>query len=234
MAVTSYKAPTAASGTNRTNPTNVYASDDSRATYANSAQNNLYVTWFDFSGIPSWSTIVWVEVIVEGNGWSATAANRSIKVWMTKDWSSLSGSFLANQNLPRNTDWSLIFWSPTNLFSTTISYSELQASTWWIVIAVGNTNTSERRIDQVIARVYYTNTTAAPASLVQSKTGNSGTYVLSHNFSFDSAVTSGNLIVIWVVSGGYEIASITDSASNTYTRVQYGNTANLRWALRYA
>lgn len=50
---TSYKSPTAASGTNWTNPTNVYSSNDSRAQYANSAQNNLYITGFDFSDIPT-------------------------------------------------------------------------------------------------------------------------------------------------------------------------------------
>lgn len=156
--VTSYKSPTAASGTNWTNPTNVYSSNDTRAQYANSAQDNLYVTGFDFSDIPTWSTILGVEVQVEGNGASATATNRSIKVGMTKNGSSQAGSFLASQNLPQTTDATRTYptsGAGTNLFSTTLSLSELQASTRWVILATNNTNTSARNIDHVQVRVYY-------------------------------------------------------------------------------
>lgn len=158
MAVTSYKSPTAASGTNWTNPTNVYSSNDSRAQYANSAQNNLYVTGFDFSDVPTWSTILGVEVQVEGNGASGTANNRSIKVGMTKDGSSQAWSFLTSQNLPQTTDATRTYptsGAGTNLFSTTLSLAELQASTRWVILATNNTNTSARDIDHVQVRVYY-------------------------------------------------------------------------------
>lgn len=155
MAVTAYKLPGSASGTNWTNPTNVFASDDSRAIYGNSAQNDLFVTNFDFSDIPAGSTILGVEVEVEGHGPNATAANRSIAVGMTKNGSSLSGSRLASQNLPQNTDAVRTYGSATNLFSTTLTLAEVQTSTWGVMLRTNNTNTAERRIDRVSVRIHY-------------------------------------------------------------------------------
>lgn len=153
---TSRISPTAASGTNWTNPTNVFASDDLRASYANSGQNGLFITGFGFFDFPPAATITGVRVFVQGHGTSSTAANRSIEVGMTKDGTTLSGSWLAAQNLPQTTDATLTFGSSTNLFGTTLSPSDLNASTWGIVVRAGNTNTSERRIDHVDVDVFYT------------------------------------------------------------------------------
>lgn len=155
MAVTSYKTATAAAGTNWSNPTNVYSSDNNRASYANSAQNNLYVTGFDFSDLPDDAIILGFEILVEWHGTSGTAGNRSIKAGLTKDGSSLAGAFAASQNLPQTTDANRTYWSASSLFSTTRTAAEVKASTFGAVLATNNTNTSARNIDLVQVRVHY-------------------------------------------------------------------------------
>lgn len=57
------------------------------------------------------------------------------------------------------------------------------------------------------------------ATRVQTKSFNGGGYTTSFNFSFTSSVTTGNLIVITLYHGGAATASITDSAGNTYTKL---------------
>ena len=77
---------------------------------------------------------------------------------MTKNGSSQAGSFLASQNLPQTTDSTLTYptsAADTNLFSTTLTLAELQASTRGVILATNNTNTSQRNIDYVQVRVYY-------------------------------------------------------------------------------
>jgi hypothetical protein len=114
----------------------------------------LFITVFGFA-IPSGATITGIEVEVEGNGANATAANRSIAIGMTKDGTTLAGSRLATQNLPQTTDGVLTFGNSTNLFSTTLTAAEVNASTWGIMLRAGNTNTGQRAIDRVRVRVYF-------------------------------------------------------------------------------
>jgi hypothetical protein len=68
---------TVASGTNWTTPTNVYLSDDARAIYNNTAQNQLIMTGFGFT-IPTYAIIDSIAINVEGNGTSGTTAQRII------------------------------------------------------------------------------------------------------------------------------------------------------------
>lgn len=152
---TDWTVPTAASGTNWTNPTNVFTSNDSRAVYADVSQDDLKITGFSLL-VPDDATILGVEVSVEGNGTDATAANRSIEIGMTKDGSTLAGSRLASQNLNQTTDTTLTFGNASNLFSTTLTADEVQASTWGVLLRAGNTNAGARNIDQVRLRVTYT------------------------------------------------------------------------------
>lgn len=71
-------------------------------------------------------------------------------------------------------------------------------------------------------------------SLVQTATGNGGNYVLSMNLAFGSSVTAGNLIVVAVCTQTYAVNTITDTLSNTYTKISDGQTANLNGELWYA
>lgn len=149
-------APTAASGTNWTNPTNVLASDNSRAVYANTVQNDLKITGFDLD-VPSTATILGVIITVEGNGTDGTAANRSVEVGITKDGSALAGSRLASQNLNQTTDTTLTFGSASELYGTTLTPAEVNLSTFGVLLRAGNTNAGARNIDQVKVQVVYTN-----------------------------------------------------------------------------
>ena len=63
----SIRPPTAAAGTNWTNPTNVLLSDDARADYNNTAQDDLKSTVLGFA-VPGHATITGIEVLVEGFG----------------------------------------------------------------------------------------------------------------------------------------------------------------------
>lgn len=155
-ATTPYGAPTAAAGTNWTNPTNVYTSDNNRAAYATTTQDNLKITGFDFSTIPSTATIVGVTITVEGEGGDATAANRSIEVGLTKDGTTLAGARAAAQNLNQTTDTTLTFGSSSSLFSTTLTVAEVQAATFGVLLRAGNANAGSRNIDQVKVAISYT------------------------------------------------------------------------------
>lgn len=146
--------PTAAAGTNWTNPTNVYTSDDTRAVYSNTAQDDLKITGFGFN-IPTGATIKGIIVAVEGNGTNATAGNRSIEIGMTKNGTALAGSRLAAQNLNQTTDTVLSFGNSTNLFSTTLTPAEVNLSTFGILLRAGNTNNGARNIDQVTVQVVF-------------------------------------------------------------------------------
>jgi hypothetical protein len=179
--------PSAASGTNWTNPTNVYSSNDSRASYANTAQNALAVTGFSFS-IPSNATIVGIEVLIEGQGSSSTAANRNIQPGLTKNGSALVGTRATAQNLALNSDTTLTFGSASSLWGTTWTYSEINASTFGALVRVGNTNNSTRQVDHVQIRVTYSQafTQSASDSLA---IGEAEAHVLQLNKSVSDALT---------------------------------------------
>lgn len=231
---TSYTVPTAATGTNWTNPTNVYASDDSRAVYANTTQNDLKITGFNME-VPDDAIILGVEVSVEGNGTDATAANRSIEIGMTKDGSTLAGSRLASQNLNQTTDTTLTFGTAANLFSTTLTADEVQASTWGILLRAGNTNAGARNIDQVKVRVTYTpvgtvdgfdyfdssgaiHLVEAVAGLIYRSTNDGATWTLC-----TGAVLTPGVAVSMNQSGGF--LYITNGANNI---VRYDGTTTLQ------
>lgn len=145
----------AAAGTNWTNPTNVYASDDSRATYANANQNDLVIDTFDLA-VPTGATILGVTVSVEGNGADATAANRSIEVGLTTDGSTLDGDRAAAQNLNQTTDTTLTFGGTSSLFNTTLTPEQVNSDDFGVLLRAGNTNTATRSIDHVSVTVTFT------------------------------------------------------------------------------
>lgn len=152
---TTVNAPTAASGTNWTNPTNVFSSNDSRAVFATTTQNDLKITGFGFT-IPTNATILGVTVTVEGNGTDATAANRSVELGLTKDGTTLSGTRAASQQLNQTTDTTLTFGSSSSMFSTTLTAAEINATTFGVLLRAANTNAGARNIDAVTVSVAYT------------------------------------------------------------------------------
>ena len=57
------------------------------------------------------------------------------------------------------------------------------------------------------------------ATRTQTKSFDSGGYTTSFNFSFDSSVTAGNLLVVVVYHGGGATCTISDSAGNTWNKL---------------
>jgi hypothetical protein len=152
--ISDFTVPTAAVGTNRTNPTNVFVSDDARGVYGNTLQQPLQMTNFGFN-LPADAIIDGFEIQVEWQASNNTAANRSIQLWLTKDGSTLVWAYSATQNLTRNADTTLTFGGGTSLFGTTWTAAELNANTFGVLLRVGNVNAATRSIDLVQIRVYY-------------------------------------------------------------------------------
>lgn len=157
---TSYANPTAAASMHASfwaNPTNVFSSNDTYATY-DQTNGALAVTGFGFA-IPSDSTIAGIEVKVEGNGEHATPLYNTIQVALTKDGSVISGSYSSDQILAQDVDTTLTFGSTTSMFSTTLTPAEVNASTFGIFLRRSNNGTGftndELRIDHVQVRVTY-------------------------------------------------------------------------------
>jgi hypothetical protein len=153
-----YHVGTSASGTSWTNASNALTSNDSSATFATTNQNPLIVKGFGFN-IPSDATITGFELDVEGNGASATAANRSVQMGLTKNGTALAGSYAAAQNLPQTTDDWLEFGGNGSLFGTTWTPAEVNSANFGIMLRAGNTNNSQRAIDYVDMQIYFTTPT---------------------------------------------------------------------------
>ena len=145
---------TVAAGINWTDPTNAFSSDDLRAVYNTTTQDDLIVTAYS-NVVPSRATILGIEVIVEGNGTSGTAAQRQIQLGLTKDGSALAGSRNTGVQLPQTTDAEVTSGTPTFLWGTTWTPAELNASTFGIMLRDNDVTAAALNIDAVTVKVYY-------------------------------------------------------------------------------
>lgn len=153
MALAGYRNATAASGTNWTTPSNATASDDSYATYNTTTQDFLALTTFGFS-IPTNAIIRGFEVSVEGNGDSATAADRQIEVFLTKDGSASVGTGDV-LTLNQTTDTVQVTGGATDLWGTVWDVAEINTTTFGVLIRDNDTTAAGLDIDHVMLRVYY-------------------------------------------------------------------------------
>ena len=144
----------AASGTNWTNPTNAFAANDTYAVYNNTSQDDLILTTFG-AAVPTQATILGIEVIVEGNGASGTAAQRQIQVGLTKDGAVLAGTRETGVQLPQTTDSEVTTGGSTSLWGTTWTPAELNATTFGVMIRDNDTTAAALNIDGVTVKVYY-------------------------------------------------------------------------------
>ena len=145
---------TAAAGTNWTDPTNALSSDDAHAVYNTTTQDDLIVTAYS-NVVPSRATILGIEVIVEGNGASGTAAQRQIQLGLTKDGSALAGARNTGVQLPQTTDAEVTSGSSSFLWGTTWTPAELNASTFGVMLRDNDVTAAALNIDAVTVKVYY-------------------------------------------------------------------------------
>jgi len=144
----------AGSGSNWTTPGNITASDDSRAQYNLTAQERLISSAHGFS-LPAGSTILGIEVLIEGNGASATAVDRQIDVALTKDGTNEFG-VKTNNTLNEVTDTTITLGSSTDLWGTTWTQAEIESTNFGGRLFDSDTTAANLRIDHVQIRVYHT------------------------------------------------------------------------------
>ena len=183
-------APTAAAGTNWTNPTFALASDGSYAVYNNTAQNYLSLTGLGAS-IPNGATIAGIIVAVEGNGTSATAADRLIHVGLTTDGTTLAG-VLKSTTLNQTTDTTISLGTNTDLWGATLTEALVEGSTFGVLIRDADTTGAALNIDYVTVTVYYSSTSTLDASVGYSYVYTYGSSLTDHQSSpSDSATCTG-------------------------------------------
>ncbi len=147
--------PSVVAGTSWTNPTNVLASDDTRADYNDTAQDELKVTGFS-TGVPLTARIVGIEVSIEGFGDDADAAQRTIEVGLTKDGVTLAGT-RKTLVLNQSTDTTQVLGSATDLWGGHWGTGHVNNAEFGILIRDNDTTAAGIHLDHVQVTVYYTN-----------------------------------------------------------------------------
>jgi hypothetical protein len=154
----SYQGPhfgTAAAGTGWTNPTNVLADDDARATFNLATQADLKVTGFGLS-IPAVATIVGIEVRHRGQGSSATAAQRQVRLGLTKDGTALAGTRKTACEYAQDADTDIASGGAADLWGTTWTPAEINAATFGVLLSDNDAVAAQLSIDSVEVVVHYT------------------------------------------------------------------------------
>lgn len=146
---------TAAASGSWSNPNNALASDTVYATTTAASTGNLTLTNLGFS-VPTGATITGIQVLVTGFGASATSSQRIVSVLPTKDGTTTVGSALASA-LPAS-NGTITMGTTSNLFTTTFTAAEINASTFGVVISPNAVDSQTRSIDFVQVKVLYTYT----------------------------------------------------------------------------
>lgn len=149
-------------GTNWTNPTNATGiSDNSCATYDNSAQDILTLYNFGFS-IPAGATIDSINVTVDGYGTQSQGVRRDLEMQLTKTGGGANtgvGDLLNNVRLLEGANcaasdlYSIV---GQVLWNTTWTDSEINASTFGINIADDDATAHEIGVDAARSEIFYT------------------------------------------------------------------------------
>lgn len=158
----STKFPTAAAGTNWTNPSNALTTNATYAVYNTTTQDLLKLTTCAFS-LPTGATPVGFKITVVGNGSSATSAQRQIQVGITKDGSTLAGSW-TTLTLNQTTDTTLTAGGETDMLGVTASKADVEASTFGIVIRDADATAAALNIDSASITCYFSNSPGLSAT----------------------------------------------------------------------
>src|SRR3990167_8042536 len=172
--------PTAASGTNWTDPTNVFENDDILATYNAATQDILAVTGFSIVAPPDAAGVEGITVVLEGNGSSVTNAQRDIQIALTKDGSTAAtpwqgytqgtkgGQLLvatdtttAPLRMVQDVDTAFTLGGSADIWKTTWAVADLTASTFGVLVKDADTTAALLRVDSVTVRPYWS-TAASP------------------------------------------------------------------------
>lgn len=136
--------------------TNVYSSNNSRAD-SSSTSAIMAATGFAFS-IPGGATIDGITVEVEGYGSGSQAARRGLTASLTKDGSTLAGTRGAQIDMTTtNPETDYKTWGgSSSLWGTTWSTTEVNATTFGVLLQPSGTTNYVRYVDHVRVTITYT------------------------------------------------------------------------------
>lgn len=138
-----------------TNPTFVFADDGNRATYNNTTQQELIPAGFGFN-VPLNATIVGIKVTSQGQGASGTAAQRQVRIGLTKDGENLAGTRFTGIQYDQDSDTNVDTGSDSDLWGTTWTPLEVNTATFGAMISDNDVTAAILRIDLVTITVYFT------------------------------------------------------------------------------
>lgn len=142
-------------GTNWTSTGNMYSSNDAWASYANSGNDVIAVHGFGAS-VPTDATVDSIFIRFEGNGASSITPRRRFDVGPTKDATSAAGE-TSTITVAETTDDSQDFTGGTTpLFNTTWTATEINASTFGVILNKNGNKSDQVNVDYVSVRVVYT------------------------------------------------------------------------------
>lgn len=154
LAASDTRDPTSAASTTWTNPTNIYSDDAAYASYdTTDSGNTLKAITYGFA-VPA-GTVDGIEVLVDCYGTAGAANNRRLRPCMTKDNSSCT-AYAALQSCAKDVSAVLTFGSPTDLWGTTWSVSEVNAANFGAWLQTGGAAGFNIFADNMKIRVYYT------------------------------------------------------------------------------
>jgi len=139
--------------TNWTTPGNTTVSDDAYAIYDDNTQDDLQLTNFGFS-IPAGSVIDGIVITREGHGTGSTDVKRWFRIGLTKDGSTLVGTRKIGQQLP-TTDDTVEIGNATDLWGTTWTVAEINATTFGVLISDNDTTKDDLNFDYVAVTIHY-------------------------------------------------------------------------------
>lgn len=148
------KYPTLAESTGWANPTYVLADDANRSTYNSTLQADLIVRSFDFT-IPANATILGITVNTQGQGASGTAAQRQVRIGMTKDGSVLAGTRKTGIQYAQSVDTDVVSGGAADLWGTTWTPVQINSALFGVLISDNDTTAQAISIDLVTITVTY-------------------------------------------------------------------------------
>jgi predicted CxxxxCH...CXXCH cytochrome family protein len=208
-------------GTNWTTPANVTVCGNAYAIFNGTTQNYLFATQFGYttSDVPDGATVTGIAVVIEGNGTSATAAQRQIRVALTKTGAAVVGTPKTGITLNQTSDTQIVIGGTTDLWGTTLTPAEVRATTFGVAISDNDTTAAALNIS-CLKIVVFTNT--AP-KMNSHANHSSKTCDVCHN----TVTTDGTTIASTTLhnNGAYDLSAKAPAAF-TYAYTPLGGTCS--------
>ncbi|MBK7172938.1 MAG: T9SS type A sorting domain-containing protein [Bacteroidales bacterium] len=193
-----------------TNPTRVTADDNSYSSAAvnNSTSNYLKATGYGFA-IPSGATINGITVTIGRYGTTGSGADvRDNVVKLVK-----GGTIVGNNLAVTGTDWTnsetaVNYGSTSNLWGTTWTSSDINASDFGVVLAVNSTNSRTANVDYIRVSITYTVTNVAP-TISSQPTDQTVCNNAEAIFTAESTDSNPTPTATWQISTGGSFSNLT-------------------------